>query len=124
VAQGGHVRSERRAMKRFKISYYLPINRAGTMEKLGILTEINTRGLQVDSQALLSVGKSYKLNLDLMNSALGASQIEFTATVRWINPDPIEPNFYNIGFQIDNLSSTARDVIEKIMARYGSGNFS
>ena len=118
------MRSERRAMKRFKISYYLPVNRAGTLEKLGILTEINTRGLQVDSQARLSVGKTYKLNLDLMSSSLGASQIEFSATVRWIKSDPIEPNFYNIGFEIISLTSTARDVIEKIMALYGSGSFS
>ena len=116
--------SERRAMKRFKISYYLPVKKAGNLEKLGILTEINSMGLKVDSQALLSVGKSYRLSIDLMNSSMGASQIELSAIVRWVNPDPIEPNFYNIGFEIQNLSSSARDVIEKIMAHYGAGSVS
>jgi hypothetical protein len=115
---------ERRAKKRIKISYYLPVNKADSLEKLGILTEINTKGLQVDTQTLLSEGKTYQLRLDLMNSSLGGvSHITFSAAVRWIRADQIEPNFYNIGLEIVELSATDRDVIEKIMASYGYGVF-
>jgi predicted NAD/FAD-binding protein len=115
--------SERRARKRIKISYYLPINKAGTYEKLGILTEINTTGLQVDTQTLLKNGETYRLHLDLMNSNLGVSSIDFSAAVRWSRPDPIEPNYYNIGMEIVELSASNRNVIEKIMSSYGSGVF-
>jgi len=117
------MRSERRAKKRIKISYYIPVNNADSLEKLGILTEINTKGLQVDTQTLLTEGKAYKLRLDLMNPSLGASHITFSAVVRWIRSDQIEPNFYNIGLEILELSATERDVIEKIMASYSRGIF-
>ncbi|MFC2064215.1 PilZ domain-containing protein [Chloroflexota bacterium] len=112
---------ERRSKKRIKISFYLPVNKAGTLEKLGILTEINTKGLQVDTQTLLSEGNTYRLHLDLMNSSMGESSIEFSAAVRWIREDLIAPNFYNIGFEITEISASARNVIEKIIAMYGSG---
>jgi len=117
------MRSERRTKKRIKISYYLPVNKAESLEVLGILTEINTTGLQVDTQALLSEGKAYHLHLDLMSSSLGVSDIDFSAEVRWIRPDPIQPNFYNIGLEITKISAAARNVIEKIIAIYGSGVF-
>ncbi|MFN2215997.1 MAG: PilZ domain-containing protein [Anaerolineales bacterium] len=112
---------ERRAKKRIKISYYLPVNKAGSLEKLGILTEITTSGLQVDTQKLLNKGETYRLHLDLMNSNLGVSSVNFSATVRWTRPDPIEPNYFNIGMEIVDLSASERNIIEKIIAAYGSG---
>jgi len=93
------------------------------LEKLGILSEINTKGLQVDTQTLLSKGETYRLHLDLMNSNLGVSSINFSVIVRWSRPDPIEPNYYNIGMEIIEISAAEINVIEKIMASYGSGVF-
>ena len=113
---------ERRAIERIKISYYVPIVNAESYEKLGILSEITTKGLLVDSLRILPIDQQFKLRLDLNDDAFDQPFINFKAQVKWVRPDRFQPGYYNIGFEMVNLTDTNLRVIEKIMEKYASGN--
>ena len=116
----GNQKQERRSIKRIKISYYVPIVNAESYEKLGILSEITIKGLLVDAQKTLPIDQQFKLRLDLNDESFDHPFINFKAKVRWVRPDRFEPGFYNIGFEMMDLSSFDIRVIEKIMENYAA----
>jgi len=111
---------ERRSIQRIKISYYVPIVNAESYEKLGILSEITTKGLLVDAQKILPIDQKVKLRLDLNDTFFDQPFINFLAQVKWVRPDRFQPGYYNIGFEMVNLSNTDIRIIEKIMESYSS----
>lgn len=111
---------ERRSIQRIKISYYVPIVNAESYEKLGILSEITTKGLLVDAQKILPIDQVVKLRLDLNDADFDQPFINFKAQVKWVRPDRFQPGFYNVGFEMVNLSLTDIRIIEKIMENYAA----
>jgi c-di-GMP-binding flagellar brake protein YcgR len=111
---------ERRSTKRIKISYYVPIVNAESYDKLGVLSEITTKGLLVDAQKILPIDQQLKLRLDLNDESFDQPFINFKAKVRWVRPDRFQPGFYNIGFELVDLSINEMRIIEKIMENYST----
>lgn len=111
---------ERRSIERIKISYYVPIVNAESYEKLGVLAEITTKGMLVDTQTLLPVDKQVKLRLDLNDEGFDQPFLNLTAQVKWVRPDRFGPGFYNIGFELLNLKEKETRVIQKIMEKYAA----
>jgi hypothetical protein len=109
---------ERRSIKRIKISYYVPVVNAESYEQLGILLEITPKGLLVDSQKVLPIDKPFRLRLDLTDESFDKPLISFTAKAKWVRPDRIEPSYYNIGFEMVEISDEDKKVVEKIMEKY------
>lgn len=113
---------ERRSVNRIKISYYVPVVNADSYEQLGTLQEISSKGMQVDSQKVLPIDKAFKLRLDLTDDSFDKPFIYISARPRWVRPDPIEPSFYNIGFQIFEVADEDIAIIDKIMEKYAATN--
>ena len=111
---------ERRSTKRIKISYYVPVVNAETYEQLGILQEITPKGLLVDSGKILPIDKEFRLRLDLTDQFFNTPFITFVAKAKWVRPDRIEPNFYNIGFEITQISKEDQRTVEEIMEKYAA----
>jgi hypothetical protein len=111
---------ERRTTRRIKISYYVPVVNAESYDQLGILMEITPKGLLVDAEKILPIDKSFRLRLDLTDQAFDKPFISFLAQAKWVRPDRIEPNFYNIGFEIINISEEDKRIVEQIMEKYSS----
>jgi len=109
---------ERRSLKRIKISYYVPVVNADTYEQLGILLEITSRGLMVDSNKLVPLDLPLRLRLDLTDESFEQPFLTFTAQAKWTRPDRIEPSFYNIGFEITQIAEGDKEVLEMIMEKY------
>lgn len=116
------MQQERRSIKRIKISYYVPVVNAESFEQLGILLEITTKGLLVDTQKILPIDQPLRLRLDLTDESFEQPFITFTAQAKWVRPDRIEPRFYNIGFEMLELSEVDQKIVEKIMEKYASWN--
>ena len=76
------MQQERRSSQRIKISYYVPIVNAESYEKLGILSEITTKGLLVDSHKILPIDQQFKLRLDLNDESFDQMFINFIARVK------------------------------------------
>lgn len=111
---------ERRSIQRIKISFYVPIVNAESYETLGVLSEITTKGLLVDSQKILPIDQKFKLRLDLNDDKFDQPFINFLAQVKWVRPDRFGPGYYNVGFEILNLSNSDIKIIEKIMETYAT----
>jgi len=111
---------ERRSTQRIKISYYVPIVNAESYEKLGVLSEITTKGLLVDAQKILPVDQQFKLRLDLNDETFEQPFINFKAQVKWVRPDRFQPGYYNIGFEMVNLTQGDLRIIEQIMQNYAA----
>ena len=111
---------ERRSIPRIKISYYLPVVNAEKFETLGILSNISTKGLLVDSQKTLPVEQLVKLRLDLSEDDFTDPFILFNARVKSVRPDEYGPGYYNIGFEMLDLSEANSRIIEKIMEKYAA----
>jgi len=113
---------ERRSVNRIKISYYVPVVNADSFEQLGTLQEISPNGMQVDTQKVLPVDKAFKLRLDLTDESFDKPFLFISARPKWVRPDPIEPTFYNIGFQIFEVADEDLVIIDKIMEKYAGTN--
>ncbi|MFH2039018.1 MAG: PilZ domain-containing protein [Chloroflexota bacterium] len=111
---------ERRSIPRIKISYYVPVIESEKLETLGILSDISTKGLLVNSQKNLPVDQQVKLRLDLSDDGFEHPFINFNAQVINVRPDPYGPGYYNIGFEILDLSIANFRIIEKIMEKYAA----
>lgn len=111
---------ERRSTQRIKISYYVPIVNAESYEKLGVLSEITTKGLQVDAEKILPIDQQVKLRLDLNDEAFDQPFMNFKARVRWVRPDRYQPGYYIIGFELVDISINEARTIEKIMENYAA----
>jgi len=111
---------ERRSQQRIKISYYVPIVNAESYEKLGVLSEITTKGILVDAEKILPIDQQFRLRLDLNDESFEQPFINFKAKVKWVRPDRFQPGYYNIGFELVDISNNEARIIEKIMEDYSA----
>lgn len=112
--------SERRRLKRHAISYYLPVLDADTLHTVGHLVDINQIGLLLDCISILEKGSVHKLRIDTPPGASDRPCINFTARVKWCQMDRIQPNTFNTGFEITDISKGDAEVIKQIADMYGS----
>jgi hypothetical protein len=111
---------DRRRVKRQNLSYFMQVLDPETLQVIGHLVDINRIGLMLDSPIPLIGGKEMRIRLDTMPDVSDKAYIEFRARVKWCRADKIEPNVYNVGFEITSISAHDADIIQHIVDRYGS----
>jgi len=111
---------ERRNTSRKKIKYYVPVIDAESYEQIGVLLEITSQGMMVDSQKLVPIDRPIRLRLDLTDQSFEVPFISFVAQAKWVRPDKIEPNYFDVGFEIVEISDEDRLIVEEIMEKYAS----
>jgi hypothetical protein len=111
---------ERRMTNRRKFGYFMRVIDNNTQEIIGYLSNISSRGFQLESQKPLTVHKDYALRLDLTAEIVNKSYIYFIARAVWSQPDPINPNEYIHGFQIVNISPYEQQIFQRIVDKYGT----
>jgi hypothetical protein len=90
-----------------------------TEEILGYLTEISLGGFKLESPKQLAVDKDYTLRLEYAIEENVNKYIVFIARARWIQPDPVEPFEYILGFQIVSMEPSEREIYKGIVDNYG-----
>jgi len=116
--------AERRQLSRRNFSYYMRVTDEADGKLLGHFSDISTGGFKLDSSKALSVNKDYRLRIDQTGEISNKSSITFTARARWCSTDSFDPNLYNVGFQIVNMSPGDYDIFVKMFATYGTQGFS
>jgi len=111
--------TERRKYQRYKNGDYLPVKDNNTEEIMGYLTEISLGGFRLESPKNLVVGTDYTLRLEYAIEEKEKRWIIFVARVVWIQPDPITPNEYILGFQIVNIAPSEQEIYQSIVENYG-----
>lgn len=110
--------SERRSAKRKKFTYYMRVLDAGTLQLIGYLTQISEVGIQVDSEKPLPVNTNFKLRVDLTGEIANKTMMVFNGRSKWCRLDPMEPNSYNIGFEVILLSRDDTEIFNRMIEKY------
>ena len=111
---------ERRKFKRRSISYYLRIIDAGSNVMIGHLADISLNGIKMDSQKTLPISKKYRLRINTTADVADKDFIEFEASTRWCELDPLQTGLYEVGFEILSISPQDAGIIQKIMDKYST----
>jgi hypothetical protein len=112
--------TERRRQKRRKFTYYMRVIDANTFQLIGHLSDISTTGIKVDSEKPLPVNSIYKLRVDLPQDLGNKTFMVFDGRSKWCQMDKLEPNSYNVGFEVSILSRDDSEVFQRMYDKYGS----
>jgi c-di-GMP-binding flagellar brake protein YcgR len=111
--------TERRKYDRHKNGVYMRVTDHDTDEIMGYLTEISLGGFRLESPKNLAVDKDYTLRLEYAIEEKDMRYIVFVARAKWIQPDPIEPFEYILGFQIVDIAPSEQEIYRTIVENYG-----
>ena len=111
--------TERRKVSRRQFSYYMRVLDDSTGKLVGHFSDISTGGFKLDSSRPLPINKDYRLRIDQTGEISNKSSITFTARAKWCSVDSIDPNLYNVGFQIVTMSPGDYDIFVKMFSSYG-----
>jgi len=112
--------SDRRKQPRRRFIYYMQVLDAGTLQFIGHLTDISPMGFRLDSDRPLPVNANYKMRIDLTQDVASKNYLVFTGHSRWCAMDKLEPNLYNVGFEVGNLSYGDSQIFKRMFERYGA----
>jgi hypothetical protein len=87
-------------------------------EHIGHLVDVTTEGVMLISEEPIAEDAMFHLRVMLPAEILGNEKLEFFAKVLWCRKDA-NPDFYNTGFQILEVSSGHFDIVEKLIDDYG-----
>jgi len=110
---------ERRNLERNDFSYYMQLVDSDTQQMVGHLVDISSGGFKLDSQSPIPVNKDFRLRMDLTSEVADKPTMSFVARSRWCQVDPLDPFIYNVGFQLINISPGDREIINRMIEKYG-----
>ncbi|WKZ38863.1 MAG: PilZ domain-containing protein [Anaerolineales bacterium] len=111
--------SDRRKQQRRRFTYYMPVVDAGTLKVLGYLSDISLVGFRVDSDMPLPVNSHLRLRIDLAPELAAKTYMIFNGRIRWCEMDKLQPNSYNIGFEVESLSREDTAIFQRMFEQCG-----
>jgi len=90
-----------------------------TQKMVGHLVDISSNGFKLDSQAPIPLDKDFRLRMDLTSEVADKPAMAFVARSKWCEVDPLDPFIYNVGFQLINISPGDREIINRMIEKYG-----
>jgi hypothetical protein len=111
---------ERRKLSRRNFSYYMRLMNDKTGELVGHLTDISTNGFKVDSLKVIPANVDFSFRIELTGEVANKTYMVFGARSRWCEHDRFDPNSYNVGFQITNITPADLEIFSRMFEKYGS----
>ena len=112
--------AEKRKIPRRDFTYYMPVMDAMTKQLVGHLTDISTGGFRLDSLKQIAPGEDLRLQIQLTPDIANKEFMVFIARSKWCTRDRVDPNTYNVGFQIMNMSPTDLSIFKCMCEKYGA----
>lgn len=89
-----------------------------TDQLLGYLVNLTTEGLMLTTEATVETEAQFHLKIVLPAEIKGIKEIILPSTSRWCEKDEESPDFFNVGFQVTDLSKSDAKIIKKLMKKY------
>ncbi len=106
-----------RTVERKHLIYYLKVTDVKTNQAIGHTVDISNEGLNLISQESIKTESTFQLKMFLPEEIQGSRYYEFTATSKWCQIDE-NPDFYNIGFKLNNVSTESIQVIKRLIDKF------
>ena len=112
---------EKRTTPRKKFDMYMRVLNDDTGEMIGHMVEVSKNGLRLETLGPLPVGKDYYLRIELTPDLGAASPfLIFIAGTKWCKMDAIQPNLFQVGFEIVEMVEEDREIFLRIIQKYTS----
>lgn len=116
--------ADKRRIDRREFTYYMQVTDDITKQLIGYLTDISTGGFKLDSPKQIPPGTDFRMHIDLTADVADKNSMVFIARCKWCRPDHIDPNTYNVGFEIMNMSPSDMVIFQRMFDKYGAKNSS
>jgi hypothetical protein len=112
--------TEQRKLSRRQFSYYMRVLDEATGKLIGHFSDISTGGFKLDSTKPVPVNVDFRLRIEQTGEISNKSYVTFTARAKWCRVDVFDPNLYNVGFEIIDMSPIDYDIFVKMYSTYGA----
>lgn len=116
--------ADKRKIDRREFTYYMQVTDDVTKQLIGYLTDISTGGFKLDSPKQIPSGQDFRMHIDLTADVADKNAMVFIARSKWCRPDHIDPNTYNVGFEIMNMAPSDMVIFQRMFDKYGARNSS
>jgi c-di-GMP-binding flagellar brake protein YcgR len=114
--------ANKRKINRRDFTYYMQVTDDLTKQLIGYLSDISTGGFKLDSQKEIRPGQDFRMHIDLTAEIADKTSMVFIARSKWCRRDHVDPNTFNVGFEIINISPSDMDIFQRMFEKYGSQN--
>ena len=112
----------KRKINRRDFTYYKPVTDDLTKQLVGYLSDISTGGFRLDSPKEIRPGQDFRLHIELTADIADKTSMVFIARSKWSHRDHVDPNTFNVGFEIINISPSDMAIFQRMFEKYGSQN--
>jgi hypothetical protein len=109
---------ERRKFRRRHVIYYSRVYERTTGELIGHVMDITPEGIKLISEQPIPIHQRFHFRIDLPDDIAIKEYMFFEAESRWSAPD-VNPDFYNTGFQVFNMSKEDAEFLNRMIDETG-----
>ena len=114
--------ADKRKIKRRDFTYYMQVKDDLSKQLIGYISDISTGGFKLDSPKQIPAGQDFRMQIDLTRDVADKNSMVFIARSKWCRPDHVDPNTYNVGFEIINMVPGDMTIFQRMFDKYGSQN--
>lgn len=114
--------NNKRKVNRRDFTYYMQVTDDVTKQLIGYLSDISSGGFKLDSPKEIPTGQDYRLQIALTAEIADKNSMVFIARSKWCHRDHVDPNTFNVGFEIVNMSPSDMLIFQRMFDKYGSQN--
>ena len=111
---------DKRKINRRDFTYYMQVTDDLSKQLIGYLTDISTEGFRLDSPKQIPAGQDFRMQIQLTADVADKTSMSFVARSKWCHPDHVDPNTYNVGFEIVTMTPGDMLIFQRMFDKYGS----
>lgn len=111
---------EKRKINRRDFTYYMQVTDEMSKKLIGYLTDISTGGFRLDCPKQIPAGQDFRMQIQLTADIADKNFMSFVARSKWCHPDHVDPNTYNVGFEIVQMAPSDLVIFQRMFDKYGA----
>lgn len=112
--------ADKRKISRRDFTYYMQVTDDLSKQLIGYLTDISTGGFRLDTPKQIPAGQDFRMQIQLTPDIAEKNSMSFIARSKWCHPDHVDPNTYNVGFEIIKMAPSDMVVFQRMFDKYGA----
>lgn len=112
--------ADKRKINRRDFTYYMQVTDELSKHLIGYLTDISTGGFRLDCTRQIAAGQDFRMQIQLTSDIADKNSMSFIARSKWCHRDHIDPNTYNVGFEIIRMAPSDIVIFQRMFDKYGA----
>jgi hypothetical protein len=111
---------DKRKISRRDFTYYMQVTDDLSKQLIGYLTDISTNGFRLDCPKQIAAGQEFRMQIQLTPDIAEKNSMTFVARSKWCHTDHVDPNTYNVGFEIVTMAPSDMVIFQRMFDKYGA----